>query len=125
MFFITNIDNTGILDVTGKSDWGRLSQGGHNTVANMMLYRVLTTGSKIATWQGDTTSAKSWKGLAATLKAAVSVNNYDLASGYLFKLSFIFFADTNRVFKYSDTDGSIHPEDGNSMTLKFNFANDS
>jgi uncharacterized protein (DUF608 family) len=88
MNFITSkIDKTGMLDVTGVSDWGRLSQGGHNTEANMLLYRVLTTGSKIATWQGDTASTNSWTGLAATLKAAVNANNYDAAAGYLFRLS--------------------------------------
>jgi hypothetical protein len=48
-----------MLDVTGVSDWGRLSQGGHNTEANMLLYRTLTTGSQIATWQGDAVSANS------------------------------------------------------------------
>ena len=84
MTFITSkIDDTGLLDVTGVSDWGRLSQGGHNTEANMMLYRVLTSGSQIATWQGDTASAASWLGLAATSKEAVNAMNYDVAAGYV------------------------------------------
>lgn len=82
MSFITSkIDGTGMLDVTGVSDWGRLSQGGHNTEANMLLYKVLTSGSQIATWQGDTASATSWENLAATLKTAVNANNYDAAAG--------------------------------------------
>jgi hypothetical protein len=33
--------------------------------------------------------------------------------------------DTSSAFKDSDTDGSIHPEDGNSMALAFGVANDS
>ena len=89
MSFITSkIDNTGMLDVTGVSDWGRLSQGGHNTEANMLLYKTLTTGSRIATWHGDTASANSWSDLAATLKKAVNANNYDLSAGYIFRLSY-------------------------------------
>ena len=84
MAFITSkIDGTGMLDVTGVSDWGRLSQGGHNTEANIMLYRVLTSGSQIATWQGDTTSAVSWGSLAATLKDAANALNYDIVAGYV------------------------------------------
>jgi hypothetical protein len=37
MFITEKIDNTGLLYVTGTSDWGRSSQGGHNTEANMWL----------------------------------------------------------------------------------------
>jgi hypothetical protein len=86
-FITLKIDNTGMLDVTGVSDWGRLSQGGHNTEANMLLYRTLTTGSQIATWQGDAVSANSWAGLAATIEVAVNANNFDSAIGYMSKLS--------------------------------------
>lgn len=75
-----------MLDVTGVSDWGRLSQGGHNTEANMLLYKTLTTGCQIATWQGDAPSATSWEVLAAILKIAVNANNYDSAAGYVFEV---------------------------------------
>lgn len=84
MSYITaKIDTTGLLNVTGTEDWGRINQGGHNTEANMMLYRVLTTGSKLANWHGDIASAASWAKLAAKLKTAVNHNNYDFAVGYV------------------------------------------
>jgi uncharacterized protein (DUF608 family) len=84
MSFITGkIDSTGLLDVTGTNDWGRLTQGGHNTEANMLLYHVLTTGSSLANWQNDASYASSLTSLAANLKAAVNnaTYNWDPAVG--------------------------------------------
>jgi hypothetical protein len=85
-FITSKIDSTAMLDVTGVNDWGRFTQVGHNTEANMLLYKVLTSGSQIATRQGVTGSATSWMALAANLKAAVNVNNYDAAVGYVFQV---------------------------------------
>jgi glycogen debranching enzyme len=84
MAFITNkIDHTGMLDVTGTNDWGRIAQGGHNTEANMLLYKVLTTGSSLATWMNDASYSDSLLAKAATLKAAVNnaSNNWDPSVG--------------------------------------------
>lgn len=82
MGFITaKIDSTGMLDVTGTNDWGRLAQGGHNTEANMLLYKVLTSGSQLATWAGDSSSSSSWNSLAAALKASVNRNNFQVSAG--------------------------------------------
>lgn len=73
MSFITaKIDSTGLLDVTGTNDWGRLSQGGHNTEANMLMYHTLVTGSSLATWMGNSSLASNWTSLAAILKSAVN-----------------------------------------------------
>lgn len=84
MGFITGkIDSTGMLSVTGTNDWGRLTQGGHNTEANMLLYKVLTGASQIATWAGDSASSSTWSSQAATLKAAVNANNYAASVGYV------------------------------------------
>lgn len=84
MSFITaKIDSTGMLDVTGTNDWGRMSQGGHNTEANMLMYKVLTSGSSVATWAGDSSLSSSWASMAATLKAAVNANNWDPSVGYV------------------------------------------
>ncbi|TAQ87104.1 hypothetical protein B7494_g4573 [Chlorociboria aeruginascens] len=109
MSFITaKIDSTGMLDVTGTADWGRYTQGGHNTEANMLMYRTLITGSSMATWANDTDLASTLATQAVTLKTAVNANNYDSSVG---------------AFKDSDTDDSVHPEDGNSMALAFDGAN--
>lgn len=34
------VDGTGLLNVTGLRDWGRLWQGGHNSEANAIFYKV-------------------------------------------------------------------------------------
>lgn len=85
MTFITaKIDSTGMLNVTGISDWGRRQQGGHNTEANMLLYKILTSGGSLAIWMNDTTGlSSSWLAQAATLKAAVNdaSNNWDATVG--------------------------------------------
>jgi hypothetical protein len=84
MTFITNkVDSTNLLNVTGTADWGRSSQGGHNTEANMLLYRVLVTGSSLATWSKDPSSATTWTSLAQALKSAVNSadNNWDPTVG--------------------------------------------
>ncbi|KAI6708105.1 hypothetical protein JHW43_009370 [Diplocarpon mali] len=104
MAFITaKIDGTGLLSVTGTNDWGRVFQGGRNTAANMLLYRVLTSASQLATWAGDSASSTTWSQQAATLKAAVAQMNYDPAAG---------------AFRDNDTD-SIHPQDGNALALMY------
>ncbi|TVY89802.1 hypothetical protein LAWI1_G008167, partial [Lachnellula willkommii] len=112
MKFITNkIDGSGLLNVTGTNDWGRsAAQGGHNTEANMFLYQALTAGSALANWTGDAASASAWSSLAATLKTAVNKLNWDASVG---------------AFKNSDTDASVHPEDGNSLALLFGVADSS
>ncbi len=140
MAFITaKIDSTGLLDVTGTNDWGRLAQGGHNSEANMLMYKVLTSGSQLATWAGDSSSSSTWSKQAATLKAAVNELNYDAAAGYvdlhsfpasLISLTRLFLFPYFRklvalmclsAFKDSDTDGSIHPQDGNALALLYSI----
>jgi len=109
-FIIAKIDSTGMLDVTGTADWGRFEQGGHNTEANMLMYGALDTASTVATWANDPSLSSTWASLAATLKSAVNspLNNWDTSVG---------------AFKDSDTNGNVHPEDGNSMALLFGVAN--
>lgn len=89
MTFITaKIDSTGLLDVTGTADWGRLTQGGHNSEANMILYKVLTSGSQLAIWMNDSDLSNSWLALAATLRAAVnSASTWDANAGFVFLYS--------------------------------------
>lgn len=83
MSFITNkIDNTGMLYVTGKEDWGRITQGGHNTEANLLLYKTLLAGAQIAVWVNDTAQASTWSKLADTLQSSVNSKNFDNEFGY-------------------------------------------
>lgn len=80
-YITRQIDNTGLLYVTGTEDWGRLGQGGHNTEANMLMYKTLTTASSIAGWHGDLPMSASLSALAATLKEAVNVRCWDTNEG--------------------------------------------
>lgn len=80
MNFITGkIDSgTGLLDVTGASGWGRAaSEAGYSTSGNMLIYRVLTSGSILANWTGNSDLVTEWQALAATLKAAVNSPDYN------------------------------------------------
>ena len=76
-YMINKIDSTGMLFVTGTDDWGRLSQGGYNTEANMLMYRVLVTGSLLSKWMGDITLSIEWADLAARLKDATFRMTFD------------------------------------------------
>lgn len=83
MSFITSkIDSTGMIDITGASNWGRgAASSGHATDGNMLLYRVLTTGSILAEWQGSTDLVSHYQSLAETLKTAVNQQNWDSTIG--------------------------------------------
>lgn len=88
MSFVTGkIDNSSLFYCTGTNDWGRYSQGGHNTEANMLMYGVLTTGSSLSKWAGEPDLAANMTALAANLKSAVNsdANNWDPAVGYVLR----------------------------------------
>ena len=86
MSFITaKIDDTSMLYVTGTADWGRLTQGGHNTEANMLMYRVLTTASTMAQWAGEDDLSSNWTTLAENLKSATNVALWDSTVGYVYE----------------------------------------
>ncbi|KAH8669670.1 bacterial alpha-L-rhamnosidase domain protein [Tricladium varicosporioides] len=111
MAFITaKIDSTGSIFVTGTEDWGRVGQGEHNTEAQMLLYKTLTTGASMATWWGDSALASAWTAQAKTLKAEINSVYWNPAVG---------------AFKNSDVDTAVHPEDANSMSLAFEAADES
>ena len=97
---------TNLLNVTGLRDWGRLGQGGMNTEANMILYRTLITGSKLATWYGDQANAANWSSIATNLASSVSTQLFDTAYG---------------AFKDNDTATTLHPQDANALSLYFSL----
>ena len=83
-FTVKKIDSTGLLHVTGASDWARFNQGGRNTAANALMYRSLITGSIMAGWAKDTSvSATKWISQAQALKAAINTTalNWDPSVG--------------------------------------------
>jgi hypothetical protein len=83
-FTVRKLDHTGLLHVTGASDWGRYSQGGRNTAANALMYRSLIAGSIMAGWANDTSgSGAKWTRQAQALKAAINTTalNWDASVG--------------------------------------------
>lgn len=80
-FIASKIDSTGMLYVTGAADWGRLTQGGYNSEANMLMYKVLTTGSLMAGWMGDQPLSSEWTALANRLAEVTNKYNFDGAAG--------------------------------------------
>jgi len=125
-FIQLKLDSTGLFDCTGTADWGRYTQGGHNTEANALAYRTLIVGSIMAGWAGDSSLASTLTSQAAALKTAVNSANWDASVGhvnlkkYTSKLLIV-----NRAFKDSDTDASVIPEDGNSLALYYDMASSS
>jgi len=80
MTYITGkIDaTTGLLNVTGTSGWGRTAtDAGYSTIGNMLQYRVLTSGSRLADWLEDADLAAEWESMAAKLKSAVNSADYN------------------------------------------------
>ncbi|KAI9644747.1 hypothetical protein NHQ30_006774 [Ciborinia camelliae] len=104
-FIVAKIDSTNLLYVTGTTDWGRLTQGGHNSASNMLLYRVLTTGSTLAKWASNSTLSSTWTSLSRTLQSAINQNLFSPSSG---------------AFSDSDTNLTLYPQDANSMALAYN-----
>lgn len=78
-YIASKIDNnTGLLDVTGTSGWGRsASEAGYSTIGNMLMYRTLISGSNLADWTSKSDLVTEWQTLAATLKSAVNSPNYN------------------------------------------------
>ena len=37
----SKVDSSGLMNITGLRDWGRLGQGGHNAEGNAILYKVV------------------------------------------------------------------------------------
>ncbi|GAA3259569.1 MGH1-like glycoside hydrolase domain-containing protein [Dactylosporangium siamense] len=102
-FICGKIDGNGLLSVTGTADWARSGQGGENIEANAILYEALTGGAVLATAEGDSALAATYRSRAATLKTAANARLWDAA-----------------VDLYRDSPGStMYPQDGNSLAVWF------
>lgn len=93
-----------LLNVTGTRDWARMTQGGNNTEANVILYHTLTTGSELAIWKGLSDSAEVYQDKADKLNASIYEHLWDEEAGS---------------FRDNATSTNLHPQDANSMALLF------
>ncbi|GAA4495836.1 alpha-L-rhamnosidase C-terminal domain-containing protein [Actinoallomurus oryzae] len=105
-YSLAKVDANGLLSITGTGDSVRILTKGENFTANVLLWRVLTTGSELATAEGDTTLAASYASKAAALRTAVNATFWD---------------DSVGAYKYYP-DQTIHPLDGNSLAVWYGLA---
>lgn len=103
-YVLGKVDSSGLMNVTGIRDWARWQQGFHNTEANMILYHTLVTGSRLATWLNDSSSATIWTNEASNLADSINTLTYDLVAG---------------AYRDNDTATTLHPQDANSLSLLF------
>jgi hypothetical protein len=99
----------GLLNVTGTRDWARVTQGGNNTEANVILYHTLTTGAKLATWQNLPSLSNTYQARATRLAEDIHIHLWD---------------EQASSFRDNATNTDLHPQDANSMALIFGLAAD-
>ena len=99
----------GLLNVTGTRDWARVTQGGNNTEANVILYHTLTTGAKLATWQNLRSLSEDYQSRADRLADSIYTHLWD---------------EPANSFRDNATTTDLHPQDANSMALLFGLASE-
>ncbi|WP_103940979.1 alpha-L-rhamnosidase-related protein [Thermomonospora echinospora] len=100
------VNDRGLLSITGTSDSVRILAKGENLIANVLLWRVLTTGSKLAATQGDSGRAADYASRADALRTAIDTHLWDEQAG-----AYKFYPDS-----------TIHAQDGNSLAVWYGLA---
>lgn len=99
---LSNIDGSGLMNVTSSADWLRLGMSGHNLEANAILYYVLGLSIQLAEVLSDTEAAANYTAAAASLKEA--------ANSLLWREDLGFYVDNETT--------TVAPQDGNSFAGK-------
>lgn len=119
------VDSTGLMDVIGLRDWGRLGQGGHNAEANAILFKVtfiqrithhsylsplsllqlLNTASALAGYANDTSLSSAWAANATALKTVYNE---------------VFWMEDVGLYR-DNSSTTLTPQDANSFALLFNL----
>lgn len=102
---LSNVDSSGLMNVTSSADWLRSGMGGHNIEANAILYYVLNLGVELANVIGDDAAASDYETAAAGIKEAANSLLWDDELGY-----------------YIDNETTtLTPQDGNSFAVLSNL----
>ncbi|ROW02317.1 hypothetical protein VSDG_02557 [Cytospora chrysosperma] len=102
---LSNVDSSGLMEVTSSADWLRSGMGGHNIEANAILYYVLNLGVELANVIGDDAAASDYQTAAAGIKEAANSLLWDDELGY-----------------YVDNETTtLAPQDGNSFAVLSNL----
>jgi hypothetical protein len=104
-FSFSNIDSTGLMNVTSPSDWLRLGMGGHNIEANAILYYTINQGIYLASALNDTANISSWQQTAERIKTAANDLLWDEQEG---------------MYRDNET-ATLMPQDGNAWAVVANL----
>ncbi|PIL33097.1 hypothetical protein GSI_04546 [Ganoderma sinense ZZ0214-1] len=105
---ISQIDDSGLANVTTPLDWLRSGMGGHNIEANTLLFHTLTLGIALARNQNDSATADRWSRLAAGVQSAA--------------MALLWQPDVG-LFKDNETT-TLAPQDGNTWAVKSGLVTD-
>jgi hypothetical protein len=105
-FMTQKVDAKGLVSITGTSDSVRILAKGENLTANVLMWRVLSTGAELASAEGDKTLAASYASRAAALRTAIDANFWDETAG-----AYRFYPDQ-----------TVLPQDGNSLAVWYGLA---
>lgn len=100
---LSNVDASGLMNVTASADWLRSGMGGYNIEANAILYYVLNLGVELAGVLGDSAAAENYTAAGATLKEA--------ANALLWREDMGFYVDNETT--------TMAPQDGNSFAGEY------
>ncbi|KAF1939948.1 Six-hairpin glycosidase [Clathrospora elynae] len=78
---MTNIDFSGLMNVTSPNDWLRFGMGGHNIEVNAVLYYKINQAISLANALNDTTNLSSWHGTAERIKTAANEQLWSETAG--------------------------------------------
>ncbi|KAI0921965.1 hypothetical protein AcW1_004197 [Taiwanofungus camphoratus] len=104
-FLEGKVDSSGLLDVTGLRDWGRYGQGGHNSEANALLYKVLINSADLADQLNQSAISAAWSNNASALKT---------------RFNEVFWVPGEGMYRDNDN-STLYPQDGNSLAVLFNL----
>ncbi|PCH42963.1 glycoside hydrolase family 78 protein [Wolfiporia cocos MD-104 SS10] len=96
---------TGLLDVTGTRDWGRLWQGGFNSEANAIYYKVCVNSAEIASYLNNSELSMEYATNASTLKTTFN-DAYWWATEGMYR---------------DNLTSTLCPQDANSLAVLFNL----
>ncbi|KAE9407353.1 Six-hairpin glycosidase [Gymnopus androsaceus JB14] len=99
------VDSSGLADIIGLRDWGRLGQGGHNAEANAILYKLLLTASSLASFANDSSLSSAWAANATALKTVFND---------------VFWMEDVGLYR-DNSSTTLTPQDANSFALLYNL----
>ncbi|KAF2713538.1 glycoside hydrolase family 78 protein [Pleomassaria siparia CBS 279.74] len=104
-FSLSFIDDSGLMNVTSKSDWLRFGMGGHNIEANSILYYTINQGIMLAGALNDTEVIPLWQTMAEAVKTSANQLLWNETAGM-----------------YTDNETTtLMPQDGNSWAVVSNL----